>query len=138
MRALYTSEQIEDIINVFTGFKSIFSINQLKERVSNFFPNTIIDTDFFKVLNDLYRLGFVGNYLPSSQMYRWQHKGDDRIILSDEWRLMIHQALHSALTVGKRQDYGMKRLEAPQIGDVVTSEVKHISKSFVNGSINHI
>lgn len=26
MRALYTSEQIEDIINVFTGFKSIFSI----------------------------------------------------------------------------------------------------------------
>lgn len=137
MRALYTSEQIEDIINVFTGFKSIFSINQLKERVSKFFPNTIIDTGFVNILNDLYRLGFIGNYLPSSQMYRWQHKGDDRIILSDEWRLMIHQALHSALTVGKKQDYGMKRFEPPQIGDVVIFEVMQISKSFVNGLINH-
>ncbi|MFL0581683.1 P-loop ATPase, Sll1717 family [Solibacillus silvestris] len=136
MRALYTSEQIEDIINVFTGFKTIFSITQLNERVNKFFKGTIIDIDFIKVLNDLYRLGFIGNFLPASQTYRWQHKGDDRVILSDEWRLMVHHALHSALTIGKRQDYSMKRNELPQIGDVVTFEVKNISKSFVNGFID--
>ncbi|MFS0659452.1 hypothetical protein AB1L07_11490 [Niallia alba] len=136
MRALYTSEQIEDIINVFTGFKSIFSVNQLRTRISKFFNNSIMDTNFNSVLNDLYRLGFIGNYLPASQMYRWQHKGDDRLIISDEWRIMIHQALQSALSVGKKLDYSMKRFEKPQIGDVVSFEVKKINKSFVNGLIN--
>lgn len=137
MRALYTSEQIEDIINVFTGFKSIFSVDQLRTRVSKFFGNSIIDTNFNTVVNDLYRLGFIGNYFPASQMYRWQHKGDDRLIISDEWRIMIHQALQSALSVGKRHDYSMKRFEKPQIGDVVSFEVKVISKSFVNGVIDY-
>jgi hypothetical protein len=137
MRALYTSEQIEDIINVFTGFKSIFSVNQLRTRVSKFFGNSIMDTNFNAVVNDLYRLGFIGNYFPASQMYRWQHKGDDRLIISDEWRIMIHQALQSALSVGKKHDYSMKRFEKPQIGDVVSFEVKVINKSFVNGSIDY-
>ncbi|MGP1908360.1 P-loop ATPase, Sll1717 family [Metabacillus sp. JX24] len=137
MRALYTSEQIEDIINVFTGFKSIFSVDQLRTRVSKFFGNSIMDTNFNAVVNDLYRLGFIGNYFPASQMYRWQHKGDDRLIISDEWRIMIHQALQSALSVGKRHDYSMKRLEKPQIGDVVSFEVKGISKSFVDGVIDY-
>ncbi|MGG4386090.1 hypothetical protein ABEX08_29215 [Priestia megaterium] len=137
MRALYTSEQIEDIINVFTGFKSIFSVDQLRTRVSKFFGNSIMDTNFNAVVNDLYRLGFIGNYFPASQMYRWQHKGDDRLIISDEWRIMIHQALQSALSVGKKLDYSMKRSEKPQIGDVASFEVKKISKSFVNGTIDH-
>ena len=50
---------------------------------------------------------------------------------------MIHQALQSALSVGKRHDYSMKRLENPQTGDVVYFEVKSISKSFVNGFIDY-
>ncbi|WP_146553784.1 P-loop ATPase, Sll1717 family [Rummeliibacillus sp. SL167] len=137
MRALYTSEQIEEIINVFTGFKSVFSVHQLRTRVNSFFGNSILDTDFIAVLNDLYRLEFIGNFFPASQMYRWQHKGDDRLIISDEWRIMIHQALQSALSVGKRHDYSMKRLENPQTGDVVYFEVKSISKSFVNGFIDY-
>lgn len=137
MRALYTSEQIEEIINVFTGFKSVFSVHQLRTRVNSFFGNSILDTDFIAVLNDLYRLGLIGNFFPASQMYRWQHKGDDRLIISDEWRIMIHQALQSALSVGKRHDYSMKRLENPQTGDVVYFEVKSISKSFVNGFIDY-
>jgi len=135
MRALYTSEQIEDIINVFTGFRSVFSINQLRKRVSDFFSNSIMDTNFNAVINDLYRLGFIGNYFPASQMYRWHHKGDDRLIIADEWRIMIHHALQSALSVGKRHDYKMKRYEKPQKGDIVYFEVKEINKSFVNGFI---
>lgn len=136
MRALYTSEQIEDIINVFTGFKSIFSVEQLRTRISKFFGDSIMDTNFNAVINDLYRLGFIGNCFPASQMYRWQHKGDDRLIISDEWRIMIHQALQSALSVGKRHDYRMKRFEKPQIGDVVSFKVKEIRRSFVDGCIH--
>lgn len=137
MRALYTSEQIEDIINVFTGFKSVFSVSQLRMRIENYFKSSIMDTDLNAVLTDLYRLGFIGNYMPSSQMYRWQHKGDDRIIISDEWKIMIHQALQSALTVGKKLDHKLKRFEGPQVGDLVTFKVEKLGESFANGTIQH-
>ncbi|WP_394900023.1 P-loop ATPase, Sll1717 family [Clostridium butyricum] len=132
MRALYSSEEIEIIINCFTGFRSMFSFNQLKKKIQEYYPDTILEKKLSDILSDLYRLGFIGNYFPASQMYRWQHKGDDRIILADEWRIMIHQALQSALSIGKRQDFSLKRKELPQIGDVVNSSIVHINKSFLN------
>lgn len=132
MRALYSPEEIETIISCFTGFRSMFSINQLKKRIKEYYPGTIIEEKLSDILADLYRLGFIGNYLPASQMYRWEHKGDDRIILSDEWRIMIHQALQSALSIGKKQDFSLKRREPPQVGDVVTSNVVNINNDFIN------
>jgi hypothetical protein len=131
MRALYSPEEIETIIACFTGYRSMFSITQLKQRIKEYFPNTIMENKLTEVLSDLYRLGFVGNYFPASQMYRWEHKGDDRIILSDEWRIMIHQALQSALSIGKKLDYSLRKQEPPQIGDVVTSYVENMNKSFL-------
>lgn len=137
MRALYTAEEIEEIINVFTGFRTVFSVSQLKTRVSEYFANGVMDLHFNSVLNDLYRLGFIGNYLPASQMYRWQYKGDDRLIIADEWRIMIHQALQNALSVGKKQDYSMKKFDTPQIGDLVSFEVEYINHAFANGKIDY-
>jgi len=40
----------------------------------------------------------VGSYKALSKIYRWQHKGDERVILADEWRLFVHYALHGALS----------------------------------------
>lgn len=136
MRALYTSKQIEEIIDIFTGFRAVFSVESLKKRINSLFENSIMDTDFNTVLNDLYRLGFIGNFLPASQMYRWQHKGDDRLIISNEWRIMIHQALQNSLSVSKKLDFSMKRHERPEVGDVVSFTVNNINKSFVNGLMN--
>lgn len=130
MRALYTSEDIDVIISCFTGFRSVFSISQLKKRIDSLYSNTILSKKFSEVIEDLYRLGFLGNYLPVSQTYRWQHKGDDHVILSDEWRLMIHHALQSALSVGKKQDFGLNYNASPQIGDVVEVIVYNIINSF--------
>lgn len=130
MRALYTSEEIDVIISCFTGFRTIFSISQLKERINNLYSNTIISKKLTEVIEDLYRLGFLGNYLPASKTYRWQHKGDDHVILSDEWRLMIHHALQSALSIGRKQDFGLNNNTPPQIGDVVEVTVYNINCSF--------
>ena len=130
MRALYTSEEIDVIISCFTGCRTIFSISQLKERINNLYSNTIISKKFTEVIEDLYRLGFLGNYLPASKTYRWQHKGDDHVILSDEWRLMIHHALQSALSIGRKQDFGLNNNTPPQIGDVVEVTVYNINCSF--------
>lgn len=137
MRALYTAEDIDMIVNCFTGFKTIFSVQQLRARISDYYLGSILETKFNQVLQDLYRLGFLGNYLPASQTYRWQHKGDEGIILSDEWRLMIHYALQSALSVGRKQDIGLSRRESLQKGDMVNAVVTRVIPSFALVEINH-
>ena len=130
LRALYNPEEIDVIINCFMGYKTAFSANQLKHRISTYFQGTVLDTNFVQVIDDLYRLGFLGNFMPASKAYRWQHKGDERVILTDEWRLFVHYALHKALSLGARQNFGMNRGELPEIGDVVLCEVLMVTKSF--------
>lgn len=126
LRSLYTTEEIEDIITCFTGFKTVFSYNRLKERIKNYFSETILNDKLNQILQDLYRLGFLGNYLPASQSYRWQHKGDNSIIFSPEWRIMIHYALHSALSLNAKQNYGLTKYEEPEKGDMVNAKVVRV------------
>ena len=130
LRALYDSDQIDVIISCFTGYKTTFSAKQLKERITKYFQGTILDTHFNQILNDLYRLGFLGNFLPVSKTFHWQHKGDGMLILTDEWRLSVHYALHRALSLGSRNDYGLTRGEEPQPGDV--------AKAIVTGVLQRI
>ena len=132
LRALYTSEEIDCIIMCFTGFQTVFSFIDLKKRISNYFSETILEINLNQVLNDLYRLGVIGNYLPVSKVYRWKHRGDDVIILADEWRICVHIALHSALSLGRRNNYGMNRRKEPQSGDISNGAiVDRVEKSFV-------
>lgn len=130
LRALYAPEQMDEIINCFMGFKTTFSVKQLKERVATYFPESILATNFNQVTEDLYRLGFLDNFMPISKTYRWQRKGDGRVILAEEWRLFIHYALHSALSLGAQLDYGMNRGRTPEKGDVVNAVVKKAIRDF--------
>lgn len=130
LRALYKSDEIDCIINCFTGFKTHFSVNDLRKRVDKYFKGTILDTKFTDILRDLYRLGFLGNFLPVSKEYHWQHKDDHLLILSDEWRLCVHYALHSALALSSRNDYAHTRKQLPQIGDTSTCVVTKLFDTF--------
>lgn len=132
LRALYAPEDIDNIISCFTGFKTVFSIADLEDRIKRFFKDTILDSKLVPILNDLYRLGFVGNYLPESKTYHWQHRGDNALIMSDEWRICIHSALYGALALGSRMDYGLKRGTLPQKGDVAMASVTKIRNAFVD------
>lgn len=137
LRALYDSEQIDTIISCFMGYKTTFSVQQLRQRISQYFSDTILEKQFVQIVDDLYRLGFLGNFLPVSKTYRWQHKGDGRVILSDEWRLFIHYALQSALSVGSQQNFGLNRGELPQIGDVSIATIRKIIPSFAFVDFKH-
>lgn len=137
LRALYDTDQIDTIISCFMGYKTTFSVNQLKERIKAYFRGSILETNFSQVIDDLYRLGFLGNFLPVSKTYRWQHKGDGRVILSEEWRLLVHYALHGALSLGGQQNYGLNRGELPEVGDVAQAIVKKIIKSFAIVEFRH-
>lgn len=137
LRALYDIDQIDTIINCFMGYKTTFSVSQLKERIKTYFPKSILETNFTQVIDDLYRLGFLGNFLPISKTYRWQHKGDGRVILSQEWRLLVHYALHGALSLGGQQNYGLNRGELPEVGDISQAIVKKVIKSFAIVEFKH-
>ena len=89
-----------------------------------------MDTRLSQILNDLYRLGFIGNFLPASKTYHWLHKGDPRLIMSDEWRLCIHYALHSALSLGSKNDFGLNTGRTPQVGDTTKATVIKVIPCF--------
>ena len=137
LRALYNAEEIDIIINCFMGYKTAFSVKQLRQRITSYFSNTVIDTHFNQVINDLYRLGFLGNFMPASKSYRWQHKGDERVILTDEWRLFVHYALHGALSIGSRLNYGLSHGQLPETGDVVNAVVTNVTKNFALVDFTH-
>ena len=137
LRALYDTDQIDMIISCFMGYKTTFSVSQLKQRIKTYFKGSILETHFAQVIDDLYRLGFLGNFLPVSKTYRWQHKGDGRVILSEDWRLVVHYALHGALSLGGQQNYGLNRGELPEVGDVAQAIVKKIIKSFAIVDFRH-
>ena len=137
LRALYDTDQIDTIISCFMGYKTTFSVSQLIQRIKTYFQGSILEAHFTQVIDDLYRLGFLGNFLPVSKTYRWQHKGDSRVILSEEWRLVVHYALHGALSLGGQQNYGLNRGELPEVGDVAQAIVKKIIKSFAIVEFRH-
>ena len=137
LRALYDTDQIDMIISCFMGYKTTFSVSQIKQRIKKYFQGSILETHFAQVIDDLYRLGFLGNFLPVSKTYRWQHKGDGRVILTEEWRMVVHYALHGALSLGGQQNYGLNHGELPEMGDVAQAIVKKIIKSFAIVEFRH-
>lgn len=128
LRALYTAEEINDIITCFTGYRTSFSVKDLQKRIDQYFSETVLKTKFRQVIEDLYRLGFLGNFLPASQTYHWQHKGDPSVILSDEWRLCVHYALHGSLSIGARNDRAIRR--DAQVGDIARATVYDVIRQF--------
>lgn len=130
LRALYTSEEIDCIINCFSGYRTSFSVTDLQKRIEKYYKGTVLDVKMRQVLEDLYRLGFLGNFLPASKAYHWQHRGDASLILSDEWRLCVHFALYGALSLGGRYDRGLNHNREAQIGDVTKATVYDVITSF--------
>ncbi len=98
LRALYSARDIDDIFSCFTGFWDTFTLEQLREQIQSYYPHSVLATRTLDVLSDLYRLGVVGNLNPRLNRYRWQYRGDERIILNNEWHITIHRGLRKALS----------------------------------------
>lgn len=136
MKALYSASEINAIITCLTGFKRVFSLDELQERIEKTHKGTIWDNRTTEILTDLYRLGIVGNYMHESESYRWQHKGDDGIILDDVWKIMIHAALQNALSVNRKQDRVVDRKTQIinsniPIGQFVEAKVEKICPTYI-------
>ena len=51
--------------------------------------------------------------------------------------MVVHYALHGALSLGGQQNYGLNRGELPEMGDVAQAIVKKIIKSFAIVEFRH-
>ena len=126
LHALYNPTETDTILNCFTGFKTRFSYNELKNRVSQYYSGSILEKNLNSTLADLYRLGFLGNYLPATKTFHWQHKGDPQLILNDDWQLFVHYALHSVLSLRTKNDRAMDRNKIIKRGDIVLFTVDRV------------
>lgn len=133
LRALYTSEQINDIFNGLTGFRILFTKEELKAHAAKISNDNILVGNIDEVLQDLYRLGVVGNYSRLSKIHRYQHKGNDGIIFSEEWFISMHRALQKALSLSMKIDRSAiyEKSITPQIGMVVKVEIEDIKPHFL-------
>lgn len=102
LKANYKADEIEAIKRLLYGFKKIFSLSELKERIENIsslyveIPKLLQNHKPEKILSDLYRAGVLGN-IASDGKYRFSFRGDDEILL--EHRCVVHTALHAHLSV---------------------------------------
>lgn len=140
LRALYSPNEIEIITQSLRGFHRIFSLEEIEKRVESLYKGTFLEKKLRAVLTDLYRIGIIGNTLVSARTYRWQHKGDDGIILDNNWSIVIHPALISALSVNKRQDSVTRKLPIKnerllKAGDRVKIKIDKITQYFAVGHI---
>ena len=108
MRALYTADQINTIIQCFRGYKTVFSYEELSLRVSKLFTNTFLNEQLISVLNDLYRIGFIGNYLDNRTGTRWEYKENYSLLIEEPWRMIVHPSLNVELSISGRKDRHFK------------------------------
>lgn len=141
LNALYTAEQIDEIFLWLSGFRTMFSLDELKERIHKHFLPSKIDKNLVEVLQDLYRVGIVGNYSKITNNFLWQHRGNDNAIFDDEWLFVVHRGLFKALGINTASNYKKylystkKNLEIGEIFDAIVERVadKYILVKFTDG-----
>lgn len=148
LNALYTPKDIDAIISLFRGFSAIFSLQELKIKVSENYSNTIWNNNEINILMDLYRIGFLGNMEKGTKTSAWQHRGNQGPIFNDDWLFVVHRALRKVLLISSRQDETKKRYPKIKSGDKYSVSVvkvypklvlvKFTIKDYIfNGAINN-
>lgn len=105
LNASYTKEEIDEIFIWLNGFRTIFTLEELQERVNKYFPNSKLKADIPSVLKGLFRVGVIGNYSKITQNYLWKHRGNDDPVFDEEWLFYVHRGLFKALSINTKTNY---------------------------------
>jgi len=121
MAALYSPEDLANIIRCMRGYKKYFSSEEFQARARNLCPNCAIAVETTKVLEDMYRIGLVGNILNPKTPQRWNHKGEHGLIIDENWKIVVHPSLLRILNLSGSRDKHI---------DVLSERVIHQRKFF--------
>lgn len=141
MHALYSEREIEYIFNCLQGYKSVFSFQEIVSRVQKLCPDSFFAKEPTTVLNDLYRMGVIGNSLPNNRTRRWVYKGQYKLFYEEPWKIIIHPSLRLELSVNNRIEKYLKKGEELQearksrVYDATITEIhnRYIRVTFVKG-----
>lgn len=122
---------MKEIISLFRGFNAVFSLQDLRNRITNNYSGTIWETKLNSILSDLYRVGFLGNLEWSSGTNAWQHRGNDGPVFNDDWGFVVHRALRKTLLVSGKQDKQKRRIPKIKIGEIVEAKIVKIYKTLI-------
>ena len=117
MCALYTIEEIEQIFSCLQGFKISFTYQEIVDRVKMLFPDSKISTNCFTVLDDLYRMGAIGNIIGKDDTPRWAYKGEEKLLIEAPWKITVHPALRIELSLNTKVEKHVNReLQKRELG----------------------
>lgn len=110
LNAIYSPSELEEIFTWLRGYKSPFSLLEFKMRIDKISVDNSLKSRLNQVLEDLYRVGIIGNYNPYLKSHRWHHKIDEKVILDDSWFFVVHNGLNMALSItkAKRENNGSR------------------------------
>lgn len=117
MCALYTAEEIEQIFSCLQGFKISFTYQEIFDRIKMLYPDSKISTNCFTVLNDMYRMGAIGNIIGKDDSPRWAYKGEEKLLIETPWKITVHPALRIELSLNAKVEKHVNReLEKRELG----------------------
>lgn len=145
MHALYTPEETESIFACLQGFKMQFSFDEISDRAKRLYPESIFATQTVTVLEDMYRIGVIGNVLNKSQSPRWEYKEQYNLFIDAPWKMVIHPALRLELGVNGRIDRyvsgaakrrkGLQPVQETYSATITDINDRYICTSFNKGGI---
>ena len=132
LNAIYTPTQTEEILTLFRGYDAEFSRRKLEFRAKQVHSSEYIVKNLNDILNNLYRVGFLGNVQKLTNTFSWQHRGNNGLLLSDDWEMTVHRGLRKALLISSKQDK-LKELRDSFVyeGEEYEAEIKAISNNFL-------
>lgn len=109
MCALYTTKEIEQIFSCLQGFKISFTYQEIFDRTKMLYPDSKISTNCFTVLNDMYRMGAIGNIIGKDGSPRWAYKGEEKLLIEAPWKMTVHPALRIELSLNTKVEKYVNR-----------------------------
>lgn len=103
LQSLYSSEEINIVLRLLKGGAKFITPEDIRRKApKNSEARKFWDARREDILEDFYRVGFWGNVdtITSSRYnWRWNHKGDSGVLYRYPWKLAIHPALYSELSI---------------------------------------
>lgn len=103
LNALYSAQEISEIKRMFLGKPAFRQYSDICQSAnSTQFKNTVWQSKSVDdILDDLFRIGFIGNYrkLNKRSDWRWRHKGDQELLKDKAHYICVHNALSGELAI---------------------------------------
>jgi CxxC-x17-CxxC domain-containing protein len=99
LNTMFKPDEIDNIVSLLSGFKTQFCLSDLFVRAETYFFGLFSENQIVTVVNDLYRVGVLGNVSIKTKNERWLHTGFDTLVYGEEWLILVHRALWKALSI---------------------------------------